>query len=187
MKTHLKVTAESGISRGKSALLRQPHVPLWKLCGNYHHSLQCRITSSYFTLSKVPRAGASCICKHLKALWGCGAGYAVLNKPGDEAAWSRALRFRGSCDPAPKAQPTRSCPEYRVGPCHWLCQLKLQKGPQHWCIFSSTLQEPWKSGCTGRAHHTESIVLNLGMGCPCHQFHLHAASVLVGLLTTFPR
>lgn len=128
MKTHTEVTAESGISRSKCVTVTPCTLVkiVWELPSQappYNHA---KLLHTVFLPSKVLRAGANCICKHLKVLSECRAGYSVLKPEGEAAVQGLEM------DPAPKLQPLRSCPEYRVGPRHQLCQLKPQKGPFSW-------------------------------------------------------
>ena len=96
MKMHIEVTAESGISRGK-CLTVTPCAPVkmvWELPSQappYNHT---KLLHTVFLSSKVLRAAVNCICKHLKALSECRAGYGVLNKPEGEAAWSSPIGVR---------------------------------------------------------------------------------------------
>lgn len=114
-------------------VLQWPHVPLWKLCGKYHHRLHHTITLSCFTLPFY-------LAKSLGQKWIAFANTSRLSQSvelGMLSLISQRAKQLGAVlqgletDPAPKPQPN-TCPEYKVGPHHWLCQLKLQKGPFSW-------------------------------------------------------
>lgn len=96
MKMHIEVTAEPGISRGKCVTVTPCDLVkiVWELSSQappYNHT---KLLHTAFLSSKVLRAEVNCICKHLKALSECRAGYGVLNKPEGEAAWSSPTGLR---------------------------------------------------------------------------------------------